>query len=232
MKKFLVGSVMTVLCSTAAWAAPIQSCDSLTTNTLAFLISLGSSGCQHQDKIFNNFAFVGAENTNNIAVVHEFSGTVGGGLNDVHGWSFSLPGGFATGFTLSYDITVDTNCLTDPNCGPAFGIFDSTFQRIYATVDQQQSGLTPNNTAVTDTETIAGVLHTFGTNVGQETAQLTYTPVTTLHTSSQYTTSGGSLLQSWEQNFFETNVAIPEPATLAVCGGALVLLGFLKKRRA
>jgi hypothetical protein len=144
---------------------------------------------------------------------------------------FQLAGGWTTGFTLSYTVTVDTNCLTDPNCGVQFGT-DTSHQVVFASVDQEQSGLTPNNTAITDTQVIAGVLHVMGTSTSTETAQINYAPVTTIHTTSVYTTSGTSGLQSYEQDWFEENTSVPESATMGLCGGALLLLGWLGKRRA
>jgi hypothetical protein len=221
-----------MFCSVGAWAAPLTPADCMAVKTLQDLINDNAvGGCQHQDKIFSNFAYsgTGSEAPGLVAAVHEFTATPGGNT-DVHGWSFSVPGGFTTGFTLSYTVTVDTNCLTDANCGPEFGQ-DTSLHAIFASLDQEQSGITPNNTAVTDTQS-GGVLQVSGSSSGTETAQTTYSPLLVINTSAVYTTSGTSAMQTFEQNFFEENTAIPEPATLALCGGALALVGFLKKRRA
>jgi hypothetical protein len=231
MKRILVGSAMAILFSAGAWAAPFPTspADCQAAKTLADLIADNAvGGCEHQDKVFSNFAWTSSLAAASVNVVHEFTASPGGNT-DVHGWNFSTAGGFTTGFTLSYDVTVVTNCLTNVNCGPELGT-DTTFQRLFASVDQEQSGFTPNGTKVVDTQTF-GTLTVTGTSPATETAQITYVPALALHTSSVFTTSSTGM-QTFEQDFFETNVAIPEPATLAVCGGALVLLGFLKKRRA
>jgi hypothetical protein len=234
LKRILTGSVMLVLSSMAASTAMAAVADCNAVNTLQDLINDNAlGGCQHLDKIFSNFVYsgTGAQAANLVDATHEFTANGVNGVNDVHGWLFQLSGGWTTGFTLSYTITVDTNCLTDTNCGSEFGL-DTSHQVIVASVDQEQSGLTPNNTAITDTQVIAGVLHVMGTSPSAETAQITYAAVTTIHTSSVYTTSGTSGLQSYEQDWFEASNAVPESATMGLCGAGLLLLGWLGKRRA
>jgi hypothetical protein len=220
---------MAVLFSVGAWAAPT---DCMAAVTLADLIASNTSGgCEHQDKIFSNWVWTSTTAASSILVDHEFTSTALG-ANDVHGWQFTDPGGFTAGFTLSYTVTVVTNCgppTDNPNCGPETGTSTAN-QAIHATVDQENSGLTPNGTSIVDTET-AGSLTLTGASTSTETAQLNYAPLLVVNTSSTYTPNGGQL-QTFEQQFFEENTAVPEPATLAICGGALVLLGFFKKRRA
>src|SRR5947209_2950079 len=93
--RFSIFFVTALLFVTAAYAA-VLTCDSVT--TLSQLIAAGATGCTHQDKLFNNFAYTG-EQVGSVQVVHEFTASPTG-TTDIHGWLFSLQGGWTTTFNL------------------------------------------------------------------------------------------------------------------------------------
>jgi hypothetical protein len=211
-KRIFVVSVMVLALSVMASAAPIA-CDTVT--SLSQLIAAGTDGCTHLDKQFNNFSYTG-DSVSSINAFHEF--TNGGGTQDIHGWLFSLSGGWTTGFTLSYDVTV----------------INAPGEAIFAIKDQIDSGLTPNGTSLTDTETVlAGGGGPYSITVsgsGVETKQQLLSPVVTkLHTVSVFTPGGGHLA-SYEQQYFET--PIPEPATFLLMGFGLLGVAVFGRRRA
>jgi hypothetical protein len=221
VKRVALASVVVLLLSVGASAAPA---DCLGITTLAQLLALPATGpnagCQHQDKIFSNFTY-SLSDAADVNATHVFSTTP---TFDIHGWNFSHQNGtWLTGFTLAYTVTIDTT--VSPN------------QRIFIVKDQQNSGEVPNGTAVSDVETGAFTTVNVNTNGsgsgGAETSQMSLPNVLSLRTTSTFTPGGGQLL-SWEQQWFEHAVTvptIPEPATLLLSGGALILVGLLRRRR-
>jgi hypothetical protein len=188
-------TLLTAIClggALTAYAAPGQ-CPS--TTTLDQLIALTSIGCQSQDKIFNNFNYSGSDASSVLATLV----TAPGGMNqDIHGWSFTRVGGpWTSSFTIGFTVAIAPG-----NSGVT----------IVASKDQIDSGPTPNGTTVTDTQT-AATLTVNGSSAASETQQAGYAGVTATTTSSAVTLTGGDLLITYDQVFFEQGGA-PRDALL------------------
>ncbi|HEX8984566.1 MAG TPA: hypothetical protein VF767_04015, partial [Bryobacteraceae bacterium] len=157
-----------------------------------------------QDKLFNNFSY----STSGATAAADVSATLvfqpGVNLQDIHGWIFApTTGPWSTGFTLGYTISV----LAGSNA------------TINTAKDQSNTGILPNPVVVTDTQTPnAGSAQTITTagQMGQETAQISFSPsASSVATSTTAVIPTGSLLQSYEQDWFEgaAAAAVPEPST-------------------
>jgi hypothetical protein len=230
LKRIFVGSAMLFTLSMTATRASAALADCTTITLLSQLIADNAvGGCQHLDKIFNNFSYTGSS-VSSVTAGHQYLAGGAGGSQDVHGWLFALSGGWTTGFTLSYDITVD--------------LANFPLERIFQVKDQEQSGSNPNGTSLTDTETgtpfSITVLNINGGSSGcpagspgcNESSQKLISPLaTSVHTSTVYTPGGGSL-NSYEQDWFETAVStVPEPASFVLMGLGLLGVAAFGRRR-
>jgi len=222
LKRLLVVSTMLLMFSMIGSAALA---DCLAVTTLAQAIADNAvGGCQHLDKIFSNFAYVGSDPTSSINASHQYTASPGN-TADVHGWLFALPGNWTTSFTLSYDITI------------AAGF---PLQVIMAIKDQENSGIVPNTTSITDTESVLAppsAVNTYTVNVNgsvpTETSQKVFVPPAThIHTSSTFTPGASGQLTSYEQDWFESTISnVPEPATVLLAGGALLIFGWVARKK-
>lgn len=219
MKKFVMLPLAAIVMAGALAAAPIA-CPN--TTTLAGLIALSgvNAGCIIQDKIFNNFAYAGSTAAGDVSATLVFS--PGPSTRDIHGWVFAPVGGpWAAGFTLSYNIAV-----APPAAGGVAPV-------IVMTKDQINSGMVPNSVVVNDLQTpnvgSPVTLTTRGMS-GQETMQMPLSSASMVSTFTTATIPSGNLIQSYEQDWFESGV--PEPASLYnLAGGACVLFGLLRFKK-
>jgi hypothetical protein len=214
---------MLLLVFAAASMLPAAPMPCPTTTTLANLINLSGAGngCISQDKIFNDFQYTGTTAAGDVGAILVFRP---GTSSDIHGWIFAPnTGPWSAGFTLNYDITVAPG---NPNV------------TITNAKDQINSGLLPNADVVMDTQTPnAGSPQTMTTMgmMGGETAQITFTSgVTMVRTASTATVGAGNVLQSYEQDWFESvGTSVPEPSSISygLLGGGLLLLGLMRFKK-
>ena len=215
------------LCATGVFAslgvvvaAPIACPTGASLATLIALPTTGpNAGCQSQDKIFSNFTYsplTGGVSASNITAGLVFQQV--GGNTDIHGWNF-IPtvGSWATGFTLSFTISVAPG-----NPGTV----------IFASKDQIDSGLVPNNVVMTDIQTGVGTLTTRGLTTAAETLQVSYPGLQSITTTSTATIAGGNGLLSFEQEWFESiGSSTPEPAAMFLVGTGILGLSLLRRRK-
>jgi hypothetical protein len=236
VRKYLVLPLAACAAAAMLQAAPIA-CP--TTANLAQLIALSGTGngCFIQDKLFNNFTYTNLSGTGATPAADVGATLVfqpGSNSQDIHGWIFApTTGPWTTGFTLGYSIATVAGS----------GVV------ITAAKDQSNTGLLPNGDIVTDTQTpsspgpggtmVAGspvTLTTMGT-AGHETDQITFSPsATSVTTSTSASIGSGGILQSYEQDWFESAgpTSVPEPAgfTYGLLGSGFLLLGLMRFRKA
>lgn len=220
MKRLLAVAALAVAGSIGLVAAPVA-CPEHT--TLGALISLNGggadSGCQAQDKIFNNFAYTGGGDILASDVFAHLIFQAGPNTQDIHGWDFTPVGGpWTEDFTLAYDISVAPG---------------NELLAIVAAKDQINTGFVPNGVVVTDVQTPnTGGAYTIITRgqAGQETSQVAVANATSIRTVSSITFANSSdLLASYEQTWFQSQ--IPEPFSMSLIGGGLLLIGLRRFRK-
>ena len=223
MKKILM--LLIILALTLFGPAIVQATPCPASTNLGFLLGLGPDGCDQQDITYANFTYsLGSGDAAHVTATPVFQVLPG---TDIHGWVFAHEGSWMSDVTLNYTITTNTP-------GPL----------MITSKDQINTGKIPNNTVMTDTQTLPDMtivtMVTNGNTTGNETTQTSYSGVTSITTSSTTSNIGsaGNILVSYEQDFFqqvptiyESLTAIPEPSTMLLVGSGLIgLVGYGRKK--
>ena len=212
MKKYL--SLAVIVCGLMLVAAPAMAVDCSTITNLGQLIS---TGCTIQDKVFSGFSYAPTNAVHDAAAninATDIFTAPGPGV-DQHGWSFVYNNGtWAGGFTLSYTISVSPS-------SPLVYITSSKDQIF----DGQTGTALPS---VVDTQTF-GVMNLSDIDNASQTQSLFYAPTKSVTTTSVVSV-GSNGPASYQQNWFETTVGVPEPSMLLLLGFGFVSVAGLRRK--
>jgi hypothetical protein len=236
MKRVILGWVFLVaLGVSSAWASPLctdQTVTGVGGNTLDKYIALGASGCTLNGLLFNNFAYSytmgtdafyssGPAGTGTLQPATTVSVTVNAiNTSFQFGANWIVNHYQTASLSLTFDVSAPSSLVT-------------TLQNAFTT---NQGGTQNGGPIVTKTATCTG--GTCGpTDFTNQTTNISGTqgPITIQNTfvmdaRGSSTTSTNNVHLSIVSDQFAAS-QVPEPATFAMFGGALAVLGFLRRRK-